>query len=275
MAKDVIIAGYRKQVIRVFANQLQSMLGTDLNIKLVVAGTPVSEKFGKDSIVMVQSYDILREIRVNIANEDNIVFIRMALQTAGLKPIEKLAKGCSVMVAGDSMETALELLKVLMESGANHLNMQPADLSHMEVFRDKTVITSGIPGEEIADARAVINIREPVLDTVTILDMGIKLEREDVLLSKNIRKDFIEFQSLNKGTAWSLEHANSLSSSVKILLEVIDGAVISVDQTGRVQDCNDRMESIFGIKQKEALGKSGITLFPEIPFQEVINGNPL
>lgn len=272
MAKDVIIAGHRKQVIQVFANQLQSLFGTDLNIRLIVAGTPIREKFGKDSIVMVQSYDILRKVRANIANEDNIIFIRTALQTAGLEPIGKLAKGSSVMVAGDSKEIALELLKVLMESGVKHLNMQPADLSNMEAFRDKIVITSGISGEEIPDARAVINLREPMLDTVTILDMGVKLEREDMLVSKNIRKDFIEFQSLNNGTAWSLEHANSLNSSVKILLEVIDGTVISVDQTGQVRNCNDRIESIFGIKQEEALGKSGITLFPEIPFGEVING---
>lgn len=274
MAKNVIIAGHRRQVIQVFSDQLQSLFGSDIDIKLVVAGTPIREKFGKDSIVMVQSYDIFKEIRANIANEDNIIFIRTALQTAGLEPIGKLAKGSSVLVAGDCMETALDLLKVLMESGINHLNMQPADLSHMEAFQDKTVITSGIPGEEIPDARAVINIREPVLDTVTILDIGVKLEREDILISKNIRKDFIEFQSLNNGTAWSLEHANSLNSSVKILLEVIDGTVISVDQTGRVRNCNDRMESLFGIKQEEAVGKSGITLFPEIPFREVINGKP-
>jgi transcriptional regulator with PAS, ATPase and Fis domain len=272
MAKNIIIAGYRRQVIQVFSDQLQSLFGSDIDIKLVVTGTPVPEKFGKDSIVMVQSYDIFNEIRANIANEDNIIFIRTALQTAGLGPIGKLERGCPVIVAGDSMETALELLKALMESGANHFNMQPADLSDMEVFRDKTVITSGIPREEIPDARMVINIREPVLDTVTILDMGVRLEREDILVSKNIRKDFIEFQSPNKGTAWSLEHANSLNSSVKILLEVIDGTVISVDQTGLVRNCNDRIESIFGIKQGEALGKSGVTLFPEIPFREVING---
>ncbi len=272
--KDVVIAGYRKQVIRVFANQLQSLFGTDLNIKLVAVGTPVQEKFGKDTIVMVQSYDILRKLHGNIANEDNIVFIRTALQTAGLEAIEKLERDCPVMIAGDSIETAHELLKALIESGAKHFNMQPADLSDMEVFRDKTVITSGISREEVPDARMVINIREPLLDTVTILDMGVRLEREDSLVSKNIRKDFIEFQSPNQGTVWSLEHANSLNSSVKILLEVIDGIVISVDQTGLVRNCNDRVEFIFGIKPEEALGKSGIALFPEIPFREVINGAP-
>lgn len=274
MAKNVIIAGHRRQVIQVFSDQLQSLFGSDIDIKLVVTGAPVSETFRKDSIVMVQSYDIFKEIRTNIASEDNIIFIRTALQTAGLQQIEKLAKGSTVTVAGDSMEIALELIKTLMQSGVKHLNMQPADLSHMEAFQDKTVITSGIPGEEIPNAKAVINLHEQVLDTVTILDMGIKLERKDILIGKNITKDFIEFQPLNEGTAWSLELANSLSSSVKILLEVIDGTVISVDQTGRVRNCNDRMESLFGIKQEEAVGNSGITLFPEIPFREVINGKP-
>ncbi|WP_419824993.1 PAS domain-containing protein [Anoxybacterium hadale] len=203
---------------------------------------------------MVQSYDILKEIRTNIASEDNIIFIRTALQTAGLEPIRKLEKGCPAIVAGDSMETALELLKALMESGATHINM-PADLSDMEVFRDKTVITSGIPGAEIPDARMVIDLLEPVLDTVTILEMGVRLEREDILVSKTFGKILWNFSHRIR-TAWSLEHANRLNSSVKILFEVIDGTVISVDQTGLVRNCNERMESIFGIKPEEALGKT-------------------
>lgn len=274
MAKSIIIAGRREQVTRVFADQLRSLFGSDIDIRLVIPGMPVPEKFGRDSIVMVQSYDVLSGIRANITNEDNIIIIRTALQAEGLRRIGKLPGGSAVTVAGDSMETALELVKTLIQSGAGHLNMQPADLSRPEEFRDKTVLVPGIPGEEIPDAGMVIDILEPVLDTVTILDVGIKLETKDILVNKDIRKDFLEFQPLHEGITWGLENSNRLNSSVRILLEVIDGAVVSVDQAGQIYACNDRLESLFGIKQEEAVGKSGIALFPEIPFREVLDGSP-
>lgn len=274
MSKNIVIAGYRRQVLQGFENQLQSLFGNDLKVRLVIAGTPVTEVIEQDSIIMLQSYDILKEISFHPVDNSNLVFLRTALQTAGLKKASKVPGRSSVLVAGDSLELAQELMKNLLQCQINHIEMTPADLSQKEIFNGKTVIASGIPNEEFPDVKTIIDVHAPMLDVTTILDMGVRLDRKDVLINKNISKDLIEFHSLHEGVTWSLEFSNSLSSSVNILLEVIDGIVISVDQSGRVRTCNDRVQSLFGISQKDAVGKSGIRLFPEIPFQEVLGGSP-
>ncbi|HML38175.1 MAG TPA: sigma 54-interacting transcriptional regulator, partial [Bacillota bacterium] len=115
------------------------------------------------------------------------------------------------------------------------------------------------------------DVKFPMLDIPTILDVGLKLDRKDLLTRKNITQDYIPFLPLHHGIIWSLEKSNTFNSSIGILLSVIDGAVISVTQSGRVRACNERIESFFGISTSEAMGRNGIALFPQIPFQKVLD----
>lgn len=273
MKKDIVIAGCRRRTLQVFADQLYSLFGSDLNIKLLEAGEPVTQTFGKGCIVMVQSYGVFREIRSRIDNSD-VILIRTTLQTGGIKQLTKIPKNRPVLVAGDSMEIAQEFLNTLLQLGFRHEDMHAADLSNKKIFKGKTVVIAGVPPEEIPGAGMIINVNRPVLDITTILDIGIRLDRKDLLLNENIVKNFIEFQPLHDGITWGLENSNSLNSSVRILLDVIDGAVVSVDQGGLIRKHNDRVEPILGVDHSDILGRNGLELFPEIPFRDVMEGKP-
>lgn len=271
MGKDIIIAGYRNQVNENYANQLKSLFGDDLQIESLEIGRQIVREIKEESIILIPSYDVYCAMETYLPSSANTVFIRSTLQTEGLKQVRKLLGTSSVLVAGDSMELALGLSKTLLQLGVKRFNMKPADLSDPEVFRNEVVLVSGIPEQEIPNARQVVDVKLPMLDMPTILDVGLKLDRKDLLTRKNITQDYIPFLPLHHGVIWSLENSNTVDSSVGILLGVIDGAVISVTQNGKVRACNERIESFFGISAPEVMGKNGITLFPQIPFQKVID----
>lgn len=271
MEKNIIIAGYRKQVNENYANQLKNLFGDDLQIESFEIGKQIILQMKEESIILVPSYDVYRSIEAYLPSSANTIFIRSTLQTEGLKQVRKLLETSFVLVAADSMELALGLAKTLLQLGFKRFNMKPVDLSNPQVFLNEIVLVAGIPQEEIPNARQVVDVKFPMLDMPTILDVGLKLDRKDLLTRKNITQDYISFLPLHHGIIWSLENSNTFNSSVRILLSVIDGAVISVAQNGKVRACNDRIESYFGIKTSEAMGRNGITLFPQIPFQKVID----
>ncbi len=271
MGKNIVIAGYRKQVNENYANQLKSLFGDDLQIQFLEIGKPMLREIKEESIVLIPSYDVYQSVEPCLPSSANIIFIRSTLQTECLKQVRKLLETRVVLVAGDNMELALELIKNLLQFGVKRFQLKPADLSDPKRFKDQVVLVSGIPQEEIPDARQVVDVKLPMLDLPTILDVGLKLPRKDLLTRKNITQDYIPFLPQHHGIIWSLENSNTFNSSIKILLSVIDGAVISVTQSGKVRACNKRIESFFGISASEAMGKNGITLFPQIPFQKVIS----
>ncbi|MHC1723862.1 MAG: sigma 54-interacting transcriptional regulator [Aminipila sp.] len=271
MGKNIIIAGYRKKVNENYANQLKSLFGDDVQIQSLEIGKPMVGEIKEDSLVLIPSYDVYQSIEDYLPSSANTLFIRSTLQTEGFKQVKKLLETNVVLVAGDSMELALQLIKTLLQLGVRRFKMKPVDLSNPEIFRNEVVLVAGIPQSEIPNARQVVDVKLPMLDMSTILDVGLKLPKKELLTRKNITQDYIPFLPLHHGIIWSLESSNTFNSSIKILLSVIDGAVISVTQNCRVRASNNRIESFFGISPSEAMGKSGSILFPQIPFQKVID----
>jgi PAS domain-containing protein len=268
MPTSVIIAGYRERTLKTFADQLQSLFGGGLDVELAPRGLPFPTRPGNNSIILVQSVEIFNEALPDIARLDNIIFIRVALQAAVIWRLENIPTGERLVVAADGVELASELSKIIIQSIGKPLDITPAGLSETKLFEGKIVIVSGVPPSEIQGAKQVIDLGEPMLDMDTILDAGIKLDKEGDLLDKNISKDFIAFRPTNEGLVRTLERSNTLNSSVNILLEVIDGVVLSVEQNGNVRALNDRAEVFFGIKAKRVIGKNSAKLFPAVSLRE-------
>ncbi|HML38174.1 MAG TPA: hypothetical protein PKA19_12245, partial [Bacillota bacterium] len=155
MGKDIIIAGYRNQVNENYANQLKNLFGDDLQIVSFEVGKPIVREIKEESIILVPSYDVYRAIESHLPSSSNTIFIWSTLQTGGLKQVKALLGTSSVLVAGDSMELAVGMSKTLLQLGVKQFKMKPVDLSDQEVFRNEVVLVSGIPEEEIPNAKKV------------------------------------------------------------------------------------------------------------------------
>lgn len=270
MEKYIVLAGHRRENLECFQNQLKSLFGQDTDIRLVLPLESMPEKMYGHGIFLVTCYDLYRMIEPVMPEDSQVAFVRTTVQTAGVKRLAELPEGSRAVAVTDNMENSNQLIECLYQLGITQVHMTPADLSRPGVFCNEIAICTGIPVEEIRGARRVIDLKAPLLDVATILDVGRFIGKGDLLTGKNVARDYLEFVPVHDGITWCLEGYNRVTSSEKILLNVIDGAIISVAQNGRIKECNRQAETMFGVRASEVVGKRGAQCFPQLPFAEVL-----
>lgn len=275
MKRGVVIAGFRKETMRVLGGQLVSLFGYDLDVYFFVPEEkPIkSQIFSKEDIFLLSGHSAYQELKTQLPFGEHVIYAELALQTEGIRALEQLSEGRDILFVAERLDIARSLLKAVLYTGQMNFSAEVADLSNPSAFQHRKVIVGGIPFDELPSAECVIDLKVPMLDLVTILEIGVRLGREEILPQKNISDNFLRFVPIHKGVLWSLEDSNSFNSSIKILLNLIDGAVISIGQNGRIQDCNRQVDAILQMKSREIIGKRADLIFPQIPFSDVIQGN--
>lgn len=270
MEKRIIISGRRKRVLSLFQAQLRSILGQDLNIALAVNEDPILNHLCPGDIVLTSVSD-MELLPSPLPPGVSVISLSIALQSEGLNQLRKRPGPQEVIVAEDTVQQSSMLIMNLLQFGITQLELIPADLSDPSLFPGKTVLICQAEAQDVAGAKEIIDLKLPVLDMASILDVALELGRKELLTKKNIRKSFLHFTPVHKGLSWALETFNGHTGTKEILLEIIDGAVIGIAQSGRIQFCNDRVLSILGVRPKDIQGKNGIELFPQIPFRKVLD----
>lgn len=270
MEKRIIISGRRKRVLSLFQAQLHSILGRDLNILAVVHGDPILNQLHTGDVLLTSVCD-MDQIPSPLPSGVSVISLSVTFQSEGLNLLRRHPDSQEVIVAEDTIQQSSLLIMNLLQFGITQLQLIPADLSDPSRFQDKTVLICQTEAHEVDGAREIIDLKLPVLDMTSILDVALELGRKELLTKKNIRRSFLHFTPIHKGLSWALETFNGHTGTKEILLEITDGAVIGIGQSGRVQFCNDRAYSIFDIRPRDIQGKNGIELFPQIPFRKVLD----
>lgn len=270
MKKRIILVGHRRENMEVFSGQIKSLFGDRTEVQLVLPLEEIPALLPSDSIVVATCYDIYSLIEHLIPENVSVMFSRTTVQPDGLRRLVKQPEGNRIVVVSDHMETSNQLLACLLQLGITHLRLKPADLSKPGIFCNEIVACAGLPLEEIKGARQVIDLRAPMLDMATVLDLGVALGKPEVLSVKNVAEDYRGFIPVHAGITWCLEGYNRVIGSGDILLNMIDGAIISVEQDGTVKDCNTQAEVMFDLRAVDTIGKKRMDLFSQLPFENAL-----
>ena len=76
--------------------------------------------------------------------------------------------------------------------------------------------------------------------------------------------------TVNVGLAEILAKTNKFEGSLDILLGMFDQGVIAINADGQVFACNQKAKTIMGHENAIVIGENGIALFPQIPFERVL-----
>ncbi|TCO73833.1 sigma-54 interaction domain-containing protein [Marinisporobacter balticus] len=268
--KTLAIVSYNPETVEIYYEQMKSLFSENLTIEKFCIGTEEIQRGIQADMVLMPSFDAFEKIKKYIKNKSEIVIANRTISKSGLEKIMNMAEGTQALLLDESSEMAVEMISVVYQLGARHVELIPIDPTFKENIKGRTMIILG-KSKYIPDfSGEIINIGSSLLDINTIIDIGVKLGLDHLLNKQNIKKTYRESVTTNFGLAEILGRINRFESELDILLQVLDDGMIGINSEGIVYSYNESAEKIIGNKKQEVLGKDGLRVLDQIPFKYVL-----
>lgn len=270
MKKTLTILSYSSITLNMYYKQIKSLFSDYLKVETICMNSIESNEEIISDIILVPSFAAFLKINSQIKRNSEIIFANRTISKLGLDKIMRIPSGSDVIILDESLEMSKQIISVLYQIGIKHINLIPAYPGYAKDMNDKTVIVLGHSSYIPSFAKEIINIGSSFLDISTIIEVGTRLELDHVLNRQNIRNSYKEIVTANSGLAQILGKVNRFESQLDILMQVIDDGVIGINLKGIIFSCNDNAQWIIGSHNEKIIGRNGITLLPQIPFEDVL-----
>lgn len=267
MRKKLTIIGYSASTIDIYYEQIASLFSDTIIVdKFCVYNEEIKQGLNAD-LVLVQSYNVFKMIRPNISKKSEIIIVNRTISKSGLEKIMKIPENTQVMLLDENVEMATQMISVIYQLGARHIELTPIYLGSNDSTEGKSVIILGESKYVPSSPKEIINIGSSLLDISTIMDIGAKLGLFDVLQSQNIQKSYKEIVTTNFGLLGLIGETNRFEKELDILFQVLDDGIIGVNSEGLVCSYNEGAEKIIGYKKHDVMYKCGLDILENIPFK--------
>lgn len=269
--KSLAIVSYTVESVNSYYNQIKSLFSDKIVIKKYALDdlNNYSDVEIKADVLLIPSYHIYKQIKTKINKDTDLLFAHRTVSKSGLDTILKLAKGSKVVLIDESPEMAEQIISVIYQLGARHIELNSFWTSNADEY-DKFIILG--QSDYAPDAgKEIINIGNSLLDINSIIDIGMKFDLISLLDRQDVVRSYKEIRTANFGLLNILGLTNSRESQLDILTQNIDAGVIGISNDGNVFLYNENAKEIVNKDTKHVLNKKGIELFPEIPFSYTID----
>lgn len=170
-----------------------------------------------------------------------------------------------------SKKMVREAITQLSQLGINHLNFIPyyPGVPLPEEGWPEDVALAITPREGRFAPRHVSNVIDlghRILDSVSIVEIAIKLKLDFLLETEKVQKYFRKTANHRHGLDELCGRSRRLESRFEILTELFDEGIIGVNEDEHVYACNSKAVEITGINRNLVLKSIATETFPEIPF---------
>lgn len=270
MKKKLAILCYSNATSNMYYEQIKSLFQDNLNIEKYSIEDGYIEKEIIADLTLLPSFDAFDKVRYLIKKTDKVLFVNRTISKVGLDKVMDIREGTEVFLLDESIEMAKQMVSTLYEIGVNHINFTPTCPEERIKLDNKVVILLGESSYIPHEAKEIINVGNSLLDINTIIEIGVRLELLHILNRKNIGKSYKEIATANYGLAQILGMTNMSEGQLDILLQVIDDGVIGINSKGAIFLYNENAEDIIGYKSEDIISRDGLKLFPQIPFEDVL-----
>ncbi len=270
MKKKLAIISYSIPSVNTYHEQIKSLFLEHIIVEKYCIEDTGLENGIKADLVLVPSYDIFRKIEKYIEKESEVLVANRTISKAALEKIMALPKGTEAVLLDESSEMAMEMTFVIYQLGARHIKLTPIYPECREKIDKEALILLGESKYIPSSAKEIINIGNSLLELSTIIDIGVKLDLVYLLQKQNIRKSYKEIVTTNFGLADIIGKTNRSESQLDILLQVLDDGIIGMNAEGIISSYNEGAENIIGYKKEEMIGRYGLDILYNIPFEYVL-----
>ncbi len=276
MRKKLVIIESSPQGAETRAGQVRHLFGEALTVTASSLETLEDRELDGANLVLMPSYEVYDGIRHRLVSGCEVVFACRTVSRTGLENLKGLGLKTGAVLLDDTVELARQMVSVLRQIDPDSPDLIPAALGECDSYRGRAVVSVAGPVTDPGRFASVTDIGPALLDISTILELGMRLDLDDVLNHKNIKAGLGEIVPVHVGLSVILGKTNRFESSMDLLLQVVDSGVVGINARGRVFSYNEKAGQILGTDIPSVLGKNGMDLFPEIPFGQVMaTGKPI
>ncbi len=269
--KKLAVATFWNNAGEFYLKQITHMLGEFITVESYCFDNRSIEKGIDADLVLISSYSIFEVVRKYVKNNSEIIVANRTLSKSGLESIMELPKGTKAMLVNVSAEMSMETISLLYQLGARHIELTPYYPGMENVPQVDIAITPAEKKYIPTSIKNIIDIGSRVLDISTIMDIAVRLDLEFVLQREVIRKYTREIVPISYGLEKMIGTTNRLESQLEVLLQVFDVGVIGTNKKGVILTYNESAEAIIGNQREAVLGNLAENIFPQIPFNSVLD----
>lgn len=268
--KTLVIVSYTTESANSYYNQIKSLFSDRINIKKYSLEDlkAANEKITSD-VLLIPSYHLYKKIKSYVSTDTELLFADRTISRAGMDKISGIKKGSGVVLIDESPEMAEQIISVIYQLGARHIELNSYWSS--DVTNENNIfIILGQSDYTPKKAKEIINIGNSLLDINSIIDIGTKFDLFSVLDRQDIIRSYTEIKTANFGFLQILGLINSRESQLDILLQTIDAGVIGIDNGGNIFLYNENARNIVKKDKEDVISSNGLELLPEIPFAQTL-----
>lgn len=275
MKKSITIIDYLTESLNILSEQLKNIFkDTVLIKKMTVVDLEKEERISSD-IILMPSYSLYNQIKYYFDKETDIVIMSRTISNEGFDKLKGLRPGNNVYLVEEIKEMADEICCVIYQLGVRHFNIIPLGLNEFlseKLVKDDILITLNNGLIHCNYECNQINIGNALLDINTIIEIGIRLDMDNILTNQDLRKAYKEIITSKIGLALILNKANRYSSQVKVLLDSTDDGIIEFNTDRKVVLCNKKATEIIGRSEEKIMSVNACELLRNISINKVYEG---
>lgn len=267
--KTLAIVSYTIESVNSYYNQIRSLFSDKINIKkYCLEDFKNNKEIEIDSdVLLIPSYHLFNKIKNHVSKSTELLFADRTISKVGMDKISNIEKGSRVVLIDESSEMAEQIISIIYQLGARHIELNSYWSTDSNGDEDKIFIILGQSDYTPKIAKEIINIGNSLLDINSIIDIGTKFDLFSVLDRKDVVRSYTEIETANFGLLKILGLTNSRESQLDILLQTIDAGVIGINNDGNIFLYNENARDIVNKDNEYVINKNGLELLPEIPFE--------
>lgn len=192
---------------------------------------------------------------LNINMDTEILYIRRTLLKDSWEKLLSLTPGKDILLINDNKDSAVESISLLYELGARHIKFIPAYPGMKNVPNVSEAVTPGEQNEITENVKSLINIKERVIDTSTIVDI---LSRFD-LLNSELRKKMKDYSDKivprSIGLQTTMQNLMDNTDYLTQTLNNVQDGVVAFDASNKITIFNKVAEHLFQQNSWDLIGR--------------------
>lgn len=244
MEKSISIITFSKKHMETVIAQLRNFLGDEFKLKGYSIQEGIDEVVS-DNLVLIGHEYLKNEAMNYIDSESDVLVARRSLNHSELEYILQIPRGERVLFVDVNKYLAVSSVTLLEDLGINHIEMHPyfpgIDYSPYVDYAITTGETQLVP-DYISN---VIDIGFSKIDLTTITEIMLKFDIMDVRAKKLSSKYIQDFVYSSKKVVRTLNENNNIMKQLNTILDVINDAIIGVDNNCNIIFSNENAKKLF------------------------------
>lgn len=262
---------YKKQIEKLFTDSVEvKSYSTTIYAKdnSVCENTRSIEK-GDIYLITTDAFTSQKRRQDKLGQDVDYIELKVDLTENNIKELLELEDGTKAMLVNMSSVMAKEVISRLSQLGINHINFVPVYPNMEEIPDIELAVTPGEQRFVPKNVKRVIDIGHRSIDIETIVELALKLEREDLLESERFKNYFQKMAKKNYSIDRLYGKSSRLETQFERLLSALDEGILALDEKLNIFAVNEKALFILNLKEKDIIGLNIKRFIPQLDLANI------